>query len=106
MQENVIGDLHAIVARDLRLSICRRHDVRNHLVFFDTVVMLFPPGVGPDPDPVRRMAPGVPWVAALLAAMLSLQRLFAADYADGALEQMLVSAYPPRVVVFGTTLAR
>jgi len=101
----VLGSLRAIVARDLRLSMRRRGDVLNHLVFFVIVVTLFPLGVGPDPGLLRTMAPGILWVAALLAAMLSLQRMFAADYADGTLEQMLVSAHPVALIVVGKTLA-
>lgn len=101
----MLGSLRAIVARDLRLSMRRRGDVLNHLVFFVIVVTLFPLGVGPDPGLLRTMAPGILWVAALLAAMLSLQRMFAADYADGTLEQMLVSAHPVALIVVGKTLA-
>ena len=77
--------LRSIIARDLRLSMRRRGDVLNHLVFFVIVVTLFPLGVGPEPNLMHTMAPGIVWVAALLAAMLSLQRLFASDFADGPL---------------------
>ena len=101
----MIGALRFIVARDLRLSMRRRGDVLNHLVFFVIVVTLFPLGVGPEPNMLRTMAPGILLVAALLAAMLSLQRLFAADYGDGALEQMLISAHPVGLIVIGKTVA-
>jgi len=101
----VLGGLNTIIARDLRLSMRRRGDVLNHLVFFVIVVTLFPLGVGPEPALLRTMAPGILWVAALLAAMLSLQRLFAADFADGTLEQMLISAHPLGVIVVGKTIA-
>jgi len=101
----MLGGLKAIVARDLRLSMRRRGDVLNHLVFFVIVVTLFPLGVGAEPNLLRAMAPGILWVAALLAAMLSLQRLFAADFADGTLEQMLISAQPLGVIVVGKMIA-
>ena len=101
----MLGGLKVIVARDLRLSMRRRGDVLNHLVFFVIVVTLFPLGVGAEPNLLRAMAPGILWVAALLAAMLSLQRLFAADYADGTLEQMLISAHPLGVIVVGKMIA-
>ena len=67
-----------IVRRDLLLAFRRRSDVFNTLVFFIIVVSLFPLGVGPEPNQLRAMAPGVIWVAALLASMLALNRLFAA----------------------------
>lgn len=95
----------AIVSRDLRLTLRRRGDVFNQLVFFVIVVTLFPLGAGPEPNLLRAMAPGIVWVAALLAAMLSLHRIFAADHADGSLEQMLISAHPLGVLVAGKTLA-
>jgi heme exporter protein B len=97
--------LRSIIARDLRLSLRRRGDVLNHLVFFVIVVTLFPLGVGPEPNLMHAMAPGIVWVAALLAAMLSLQRLFASDYADGTLEQMLISAHPLGLIVVGKIVA-
>jgi heme exporter protein B len=80
-----------IVRRDLRIALRRRGDVLNVLVFFVLVASLFPLGVGPEPNQLRAMAAGVVWVGALLAAVLSLPRLFAADFADGTLEQMLVA---------------
>ncbi len=99
------GGLRSIVSRDLRLAMRRRGDVFNQLVFFVIVVTLFPLGAGPEPNLMRAMAPGIVWVAALLAAMLSLNRIFAADHADGTLEQMLVSAHPLSIVVAGKVLA-
>ena len=105
MNQGVLDALQSVIARDLRLSMRRRGDVLNHLVFFVIVVTLFPLGVGAEPNLLRAMAPGILWVAALLAAMLSLQRLFAADYADGTLEQMLISAHPLGVIVVGKMVA-
>ncbi|MEW6690626.1 MAG: heme exporter protein CcmB, partial [Pseudomonadota bacterium] len=94
-----------LVRRDLRLALRRRGDVVNVLVFFVIVASLFALGVGPEPNQLRAMAAGVVWVAALLAAMLSLPRLFAADLADGTLEQLLVSPQPLLVVVAAKTAA-
>jgi len=66
---------------------------------------MVPLGVGAEPNLLRSIAPGVVWVAALLAAILSLNRLFAADFADGTLEQMLISAEPLSLIVLGKTTA-
>lgn len=88
-----------IVGRELRVALRRKGDALNVLVFFVIVASLFPLGVGPEPNQLRAMAAGVVWVAALLAAVLSLPRMFAADLADGTLEQMLVSAQPLALVV-------
>lgn len=94
-----------IVRRELRLALRRKGDALNVLVFFVVVASLFPLGVGPEPNQLRAMAAGVTWIAALLAALLSLPRLFAADYADGTLEQMLVSPQPLAVVVLAKIAA-
>jgi heme exporter protein B len=94
-----------MVRRDLLLAFRRRSDVFNTLVFFIIVVSLFPLGVGPEPNQLRAMAPGVIWVAALLASMLALNRLFAADFADGTLEQMALSPEPLFLLVMAKVLA-
>ncbi len=73
----------------------------NTLFFFVVVVTIVPLGIGPEPNLLRSIAPGVVWVAALLAAILSLPRLFANDHADGTLEQMLLSAEPLPLIVMG-----
>ena len=88
-----------IVRRDLLLAWRRKSDVATALLFFVIVTSLFPLGVGAEPNLLRSIAPGVIWVAALLSSMLSLSRLFAADHADGTLEQMLLGAAPLGVVV-------
>ena len=88
-----------VLRRELRIAMRRKGDALNVLVFFVVVASLFPLGVGPEPNQLRAMAAGVAWIAALLAALLSLPRLFAADYADGTLEQMLVAPQPLAVVV-------
>ncbi|WP_298621689.1 heme exporter protein CcmB [uncultured Zoogloea sp.] len=95
----------AIVRRDLLLAARRKSEVFTALFFFMIVVSLFPLGIGPETALLRRIAPGVLWVAALLAAMLSLNRLFAADHADGTLEQMALSPTPLALLVAGKTLA-
>ena len=95
----------AVIRRDLLLAFRRRADVLTTLFFFVIVVSLFPLGVGPEMKTLRIIAPGVVWVAALLASMLSLQRLFAADYQDGTLEQMLLSPQPLAMSVLGKIVA-
>jgi len=101
----VKGTLRVIVLRDLLLAMRRRADVATTLFFFVIVASLFPLGVGPEPKLLRAMAPGIVWVAALLASMLSLERLFAADYADGSLEQLVLAPEPLVLVVIGKVLA-
>lgn len=88
-----------IVQRDLRIAWRRRSDALSSLFFFVIVVSLFPLGVGPEPATLRLIASGVLWVAALLATLLSLGRLFAADHLDGTLEQMLLAAEPLWLIV-------
>lgn len=85
--------------RDLKLALRRRADTLAAAFFFVMVISLFPLGVGPEPALLRTMAPGVVWVAALLASMLSLGRLFADDHHDGTLEQLLLSASPLPLLV-------
>ena len=86
--------LRWIVWRDLILAWRRRADALSTLFFFVIVVSLFPLGIGPETELLRSIAPGVVWVAALLASMLSLGRLFANDYQDGTLEQLLMTPQP------------
>jgi heme exporter protein B len=95
-----------IVARDLTLAWRRRADVLSTLFFFVIVVSLFPLGIGPEARLLRSIAPGVVWVAALLASMLSLNRLFANDYQDGTLEQLLITPQPVYLVVLGKIIAQ
>ena len=95
----------AIIVRDLRLGLRRRADVVSVLFFFIIVVSLFPLGVGPEPEQLRKLAPGVLWVAALLATMLSLPRLFADDYRDGTLEQLALCPQPLGLIVLGKVIA-
>jgi len=97
--------LRYVVSRDVLLAMRRRADVATTLFFFVIVASLFPLGVGPDPKLLRTMAPGIVWVAALLASMLSLGRLFAEDYADGSLEQLVLAPEPLTLVVIGKVVA-
>jgi heme exporter protein B len=97
--------LQCVIKRDLLLAFRRRSDVLTTLFFFIIVVSLFPLGVGPEASLLRTMAPGILWVAALLASMLALGRLFALDYADGTLEQMLLSPEPLTLIVVGKVIA-
>src|SRR5213596_3445572 len=88
-----------LVWRDLILAGRRRADVIATLFFFIIVVSLFPLGIGPERETMRTIAPGVVWVAALLASMLSLGRIFGNDYQDGTLEQLLLTPQPAYLVV-------
>jgi len=94
-----------IIRRDLLLAVRRQSDVLTTLFFFIIVVSLFPLSVGPEMNMLRTMAPGVVWVAALLASMLSLGRMFSNDYLDGTLEQMLLSPQSLSLLVLGKALA-
>jgi heme exporter protein B len=97
--------IRTIVMRDLTLAMRRRSDVMTTLFFFVIVVSLFPLGIGPELDTLRMIAPGVFWVAALLASMLALEKLFAADFEDGTLEQMLLTPQPVFVLVMAKVFA-
>ena len=88
----------AIYARDLRLALRRRIEALLPVAFFVIAVSLFPLGVGPEPQMLRQVAPGIVWVSALLASMLSMAALYAADHADGSLEQQLLSGQPGVVI--------
>ena len=104
-KSSMLGLLVLVIRRDLVLAMRRRADVLTTLVFFVMVVSLFPLGVGPELAMLRKMAPGVLWVAALLASMLSLGRLFSADYLDGTLEQMMLAPQSLSMLVLGKMTA-
>ncbi len=95
----------ALLTRDLRLAFRQGGDVANVVAFFALAVMLFPFGVGPDPDLLARIAAGVLWVTALLAALLSLERLFEADYHDGSLETLALMPVPLEIQVLAKCAA-
>ncbi len=102
---SLFGLLGLVIRRDLLLAMRRRADVLTTLIFFVMVVSLFPLGVGPEPEMLRKMAAGVVWVAALLASMLSLPRMFSADYLDGTLEQMMLAPQSLTMLVLGKITA-
>jgi heme exporter protein B len=102
---NPMRVIWSAMKRDLLLAARRRSEVVTALFFFVVVVSLFPLGIGPEAALLRRIAPGVLWVAALLATMLGLPRLFAADHADGTLEQMALSPQPLALIVAGKMAA-
>ena len=95
----------AVVRRDLMLALRQKSDIIQTLFFFAVVITLVPLGVGAEQNLLRTMAPGVVWVAALLAALLSLPRIFALDHADGTLEQMVISAEPLTIIVLAKVFA-
>lgn len=95
-----------LVWRDLILAWRRRADVLATLFFFVIVTSLFPLGIGPERETLRTIAPGVVWVSALLASMLSLGRTFGNDYQDGTLEQLLLTPQPAYLVVLAKVIAQ
>ena len=101
----MLSVMRSVIGRDLTLAWRRRSDVFSAVIFFVIVASLFPLGIGPEPQLLRAIGPGVVWVAALLASMLALSRLFASDYADGTLEQMLLAATPLSVIVIAKVIA-
>jgi heme exporter protein B len=95
----------AVLQRDLLLAFRHRGELINPLLFFMMVVTLFPLGVSPEAALLRKIAPGVMWIAALLAALLSLESMFRSDFDDGALEQIVLSPHPLPVLVLAKVLA-
>lgn len=95
----------AVVGRDLRLALRQGSDAALVLIFFVLAVLLFPFGVGPEPNILARISTGVLWVTALLAALLSLERLFVAEQEDGSLDQLALLPVPLAVVVFAKVVA-
>ncbi len=104
-QYGVATALRWSVGRDLKLALRSRSELGVQLLFYVIVVTLFPLASTPERNLLMTMGPGVLWVAALLASLLSLPRLFASDYADGTLEQIALSPYPLPALVFGKILA-
>lgn len=100
-----ISPLYELAKRDLRLAMRRKSAVVTVLSFFVIVVSLFPLSIGTERDTLRQIAPGILWVAALLATMLSLNQLFEQDYIDGTLEQLLLSPSPLGMLVLGKVIA-
>lgn len=94
-----------LLKRDLLLAYRRRAELANPLLFFILVTSLFPLGIGSDPNLIRAVGPGVIWVAALLAALLSLDGMFRSDFEDGSLEQFMLSAHPVSILVLAKVIA-
>ncbi|MCX2561439.1 heme exporter protein CcmB [Acetobacter farinalis] len=95
----------AVVARDLRLALRHGADTLGAVLFFILTGTLFPLALGPSPDLLRHMAPGIIWVCALLAALLPLDRLFSAELEDGSLDQLLLLGLPPSLVALAKITA-
>ncbi|PAJ74643.1 heme exporter protein CcmB [Pseudoalteromonas sp. NBT06-2] len=89
----------SVYKKDVLLAFRQRSEIINPLLFFLIVISLFPLGIGPEPQLLTRMAPGIIWVAALLSTMLGLDKIFRDDYQDGSLEQLLMSPYPTSLIV-------
>ena len=101
----MLKSFFSLLKRDLLLAMRRRSDIFTVLFFFIIVVSIFPLGIGFEKAMLQQIAPGVVWVAALLASTLALERIFANDFADGTLEQMLMTPQPLGVLVFAKMLA-
>jgi heme exporter protein B len=101
----IANTMAVVVARDLRLASRRPVDALLPIVFFLVAGSLFPLGVGPEPEVLRQIAPGIVWVCALLSAMLSLAGMYGTDYADGSLEQMLLSRHSPVMLAIAKAVA-
>jgi len=94
-----------VIKRELITAFRRKSDILNPLWFFIIVITLFPLGIGPEPNLLLRIAPGVIWVAALLSALLSMERLFRDDFLDGSLEQLMLTTTPLGVIVTAKVVA-
>ena len=101
----VLPGVRWALARDFKLALRSRAELAVQLLFYVIVVSLFPLATTPERTLLATMGPGVLWVAALLASLLSLPRLFATDYADGTLEQIALSPYPLEALISGKILA-
>ena len=94
-----------LLRRDLLLAMRRRSELANPMLFFVMVIVLFPLGVGAEPQLLEQMSAGVVWVAALLAALLTLDSIFRSDFEDGTLEQILIGAHPVPMLVLAKVIA-
>ena len=97
--------LLTIIQRDLLVAFRRRAELMNPILFYVIVVTLFPLGVSPDKNFLSQLAPGVVWVAALLAALISMESIFHQDFDDGSIEQLYLSQHPPMLLIFGKVVA-
>jgi len=103
--DSLLRAFRLLLKRDLTLAMRHRAEMINPLLFFVLVTSLFPLGIGADPKLLQAVGPGVIWVAALLAALLSLEGIFRSDFEDGTLEQFLLSSHPVSVLVLAKVLA-
>lgn len=94
-----------IIKRELQIAMRKQAEILNPLWFFLIVITLFPLVIGPAPELLSRIAPGVAWVAALLSALLSFERLFRDDYIDGSLEQLMLTSQPLVLTALAKVLA-
>lgn len=101
----MLSAFSAMVHRDLRLAARRPGESVNPVLFYVVIACLFPLGISPDPDLLLAIGPGIVWVAALLSTLLALETLFRADFDDGSLEQLLLSACPLEVLVLARVAA-
>ena len=101
----MLTSMTTIIRRELLIAFRRKADILNPLWFFIIVITLFPLSIGPEPVLLARIAAGIVWVAALLSALLSLERLFRDDFSDGSLEQMMLMPAPLSVLVLAKVFA-
>ncbi|ACH66092.1 heme exporter protein CcmB [Aliivibrio fischeri] len=101
----MLTSMTTIIRRELLIAFRRKADILNPLWFFIIVITLFPLSIGPEPNLLARIAAGIVWVAALLSALLSLERLFRDDFSDGSLEQMMLMPTPLSVLVLAKVVA-
>ncbi|MFS2224788.1 heme exporter protein CcmB [Pantoea sp. B65] len=97
--------LWRVIQRELQIAFRRAAEIINPLWFFLMVITLFPLGIGPEPQLLARIAPGIVWVAALLSSLLALERLFRDDFLDGSLDQLLLLPTPLPVIIVAKVLA-
>ena len=101
----MIRPLWIVLKREMQQSFRRWSDLISPLVFFVVVASLFPLAISPAPDVLQQVGQGVLWVAALLALLLSMNRLFRDDFDDGSLEQLVLAPQPLALLVLGKVLA-
>lgn len=94
-----------IIKRELQIAMRKLAEILNPLWFFLIVITLFPLVIGPEPKLLSRIAPGIAWVAALLSALLSFERLFRDDFVDGSLEQLMLTAQPLALTALAKVIA-